>query len=160
MYVDEHPIIDLNEQTTKNEIDNREIEDSKPLQIPANCTLGSTQLGCKILKIDGEQQNNPTFHFQINEKLYIYRIQGIRSDNKIIFQCTKEYEVNKLRSICGNLSYISATESLQKIIKNMRERSEITSYLGFWDSSVYDMKNYDWNSFEIGIGRVRTWEDL
>jgi hypothetical protein len=170
-YVGEHSIINQNEQITEiglNEIDNQEVEVSKanePSQIPQNCALGPTQLEYKILKISGQRQNNPTFHFQINKKLYIYSIHGIRSDNKIILICRKQYEVNKVRSTCGNFSYISASELLQKIIKNTLDRSETSSigtsiYLGCMDSRVYDMENYDMNSFEMGIGRVRTWEIL
>ena len=158
-YMGEHPALNQTEQTTeigRNENVNQESE----YTIPSNCDLGQTKIECKILKIVGKQRSNPTFHFQINEQIYFYSIHRIRSDNKIILKCKNRYTVNKLRPTCGNLSYISASEFLQEIIKNTPKRSENSTmwtsiYLDYSNPEVYDMKNYDMNSFEIGIGKVQ-----
>jgi hypothetical protein len=184
-YVGEPSIINQNEQVTEiglSEIDNQEIKDGEPDKtslIPPYCALGPTELKCRLLKIAEKLSNIPTFHIEINKKIYIYRIHGIRSDNKIILKCTKESMLKGMLSTCGNLSYISASELLQKLITNTpssestvvclaknhsssRTKSTVCTplYLRFTDPRVYDIENYDMNSFEIGIGRVRTWVNL
>jgi hypothetical protein len=165
-YIGENSIMNQNQQIAEiglNEDDNQEIE----CKIPSNCDLSETKIECKILKIlkIAGQRRYPCFHIEINKKIYFYSIHGIRSDNKIVLRCTNLHVNNKARSKCGNLSFILASEFLQEIIKNTPKKSETSTmwtsiYLDYSDPRVYDMKNYDINSFEIGRGHNCTGRKL
>jgi hypothetical protein len=98
---------------------------------------------CKLVQIVNHV-GRPNFHFEIDGKMYVYGIRGIRSDYKIILRCTKR--------ACYYLAFIAPLDLLKQI---MQEKSPKKNYLKMLDTSdprVYDLKNYDLNSFDIGKG--------
>jgi hypothetical protein len=113
------------------------------LKINNKPEMGAKKVNCKLLKIT-TRRGYPSFHFDINGKIYFYGFRGIRADYKIVFYCT----------ICRNKSSISPSEYLKEIIQNTPNKLQSTkvAYSKFIDKSdpkVYDINNYDINSFEI-----------
>ena len=110
---------------------------------------------CKIMNIT-KVRGNPIFHFEMNGKIYNYGIKGIRADYKISLKCTKNSAKN-LKVKCGNISFIFPTETLALIIQDkpkepkctIYNNSKYTKFLDNSDDSVYDINNYDINTFEI-----------
>ena len=82
-----------------------------------------------------------TFHFVINGKVYFYASKGIKADYKIVLNCTK----NKL---CDKTASIVPSDFLKQFIQNSPESSEYPKILDNSDPRVYDINNYDINSFE------------
>ena len=146
------------QETKKNE--NKKLSD-----ITADCALEQTNIKCKLLKIAGQRTKSPLFHIQINRKVYFYSITGIRADHKIVLRCTNRYQINKLRPTCNNLSFLLVSEFLQQIIVGTPKRVQNSLMwtkisLDYSDPRVYDMKNYDEDSFEIGRGHKCTGQEL
>ena len=136
-YISDHPIIDQEEQRI-------EIEKNEILE---NCVLSQTKLNCKLVKIVN-CRGYPQLHFVIDEKMYFYGIKGIRADYKIILRCTKQ-------SLgCDNYSSIRPLDLLKQIIfKNSSKINyNYSKMLNVSNPRVYDSKNYDLNSFDIGKG--------
>ena len=156
-------LITQNLQTAEmrlNENEDQEIENKNSSEINRDCAPEQTKINCKILNIRFKCQY-PIFHFEINKKVYLYTICGMRADHKLVFRCSNRFEINNLRISCSNLSFISVSEILHKIIKNKPNRVEDSVMwtkinLNFSDPKVYDTKNYDVDSFEIGKGHKCT----
>ena len=108
------------------------------MEIPHKCTLLniSSRLG------------HPTFHFEMNGKIYFYGFQGIKADYKIVLYCTKTH----LKSKCRNMVNILPSEFLKRIIQNTPNELKTSKYyskiLDKSDPRVYYIKNYDINSFK------------
>jgi hypothetical protein len=132
------------------------------LQILPNVALAPI-MNCKLINI-AKLNESPIFHFEIDGKIYFYGLQKIIADNKIILNCTRSH------SKCYVKSSILPSESLKEIIKTLekpfsknyypdnyslnkyRNASNSTNYTKYVDRSdpkVYDINNYDINSFEI-----------
>jgi hypothetical protein len=108
---------------------------------------------CKLLKISRSARGYPSFHLQINEKVYFYGFRGIRKDDRIILVCTKTFENNTLETkCCTNRSYILPSEFLKEIFQKGLKGSGFPLFMDKSDPRVYDIQNYDMNSFEIGKG--------
>jgi hypothetical protein len=135
-YVGEQEIEDPEEQST-------EIIKIETFQ---NCALNQSKLNCKLVKIEN-RSGHPKFHFEIDEKMYIYGIQGIKKDYKIILVCSKQ--VNG--SPCRNRSSILPSHFLKQII-HYSPNSKYSKNFDKSDPRVFDLKNYDLNSFDIGEG--------
>ena len=103
---------------------------------------------CKIVRTHGF----PILHFEINGKMYFYGIIGVKADNKIVLRCQKSLSGSKSR--CDNISTVVPSDFLKEIIH--KRPAEIKNcYANSLDKSdprVYDLKNYDLNSFDIGKG--------
>jgi hypothetical protein len=136
-YIGEQQIKDQEEQST-------EIIKNETLQ---NSALNQSKMKCKLLKIEN-RSGNPKFHFEIDGKMYIYGIVGIKKDYKIVLRCTK----NVNGSPCGNRSTILPSDFLKQIIHNSPNISQYSKNFDKSDPRVYDLKNYDVNSFDIGKG--------
>jgi hypothetical protein len=136
-YIGDHTIIDQEEQSIeigKNEI----LENSVPSQ---------SKMKFKLLKIEN-RRGYPNFHFEIDGKSYFYGIAGIRANYKIVLRCTKKV----FGSNCDNRSTILPLDFLKQIIQNSPKMSQYSKILDKSDPRVYDLKNYDVNSFDIGDG--------
>jgi hypothetical protein len=105
------------------------------------------EVKCKIVKIEN-RRSRPNFHFEIDGKMYIYAIQGIRTDYKIVLRCTKRFSGKN----CNNNSYIAPLDLLKQIMQDKSTRKKYAKMLDISDPRVYDLKNYDINSFDIGNG--------
>ena len=126
-----------------------------PNHVPPNAEIKAEtykkcfqNITCKLLKITkGPITKGPIFYFEINGKIYFYGIIGIKADYKIHLQCTKI--INK--SKCANLSVISPSEKGKVIIINRPKRlyAQFPKILNKSDPRIYDIENYDINSFEI-----------
>ena len=112
---------------------------------------------CKIMNIT-KVRGNPIFHFEMNGKIYNYGIKGIRADYKISLKCTHDSKnsAKNLKVKCGNMSFIFSTETLASIIQDKPKEPKTAKmhgrYAKFLDKSdyrVYDINNYDLNTFEI-----------
>ena len=115
---------------------------------------------CELLKVSNHR-GHPRFYFKINGKFYFYGLRGIKMDSRIILRCTKTYQDEKGKCCsCMSYSNIIPSEFLKEIIHNSPKYSKHPKFLDKSHPRVYDMENYDMNSFEMGIGRVRTWEIL
>jgi hypothetical protein len=103
----------------------------------------------KLVKIEN-RNGNPNLHFEIDGKMYFYGIEGIESDYKIVLRCQK----NLYKSKCNNLSSILPSEFLKQIIHDTskEQKLDFPKFFNKLDPRVYDIKNYDLNSFEIGNG--------
>jgi hypothetical protein len=111
---------------------------------------------CKLLKITN-RLDNPTLHFEMKEKVYFYGIRGIKSDYRIELYCTKTHFDHK----CKNIGSIFPSEFLKKIIRStpknvkpMFNRKKYKYYaktLDISDPKVYDINNYDLNTFENSV---------
>jgi hypothetical protein len=95
---------------------------------------------------------HPNFHFKINGKMYIYGIHGIRKDYKIILRCTKRFS----GKACNNNSYIAPSDLLKQIMQDKSSKHNYQKTLDISDPRVYDSKNYDIHSFDIGRGHTCT----
>jgi hypothetical protein len=105
---------------------------------------------CKLVDICNHR-GHPQFHFEIDRKLYVYGLQRIRSDYRIVLCCSKgDRENRKLR--CGNSSTIMPSEFLKKIIQNSPKYSPHPKFLDKSDPKVFDISNYVISSFNIGRG--------
>ena len=102
---------------------------------------------CKLVKIVKGKRDVPHFHFEINGKYYVYRYRGIRANYIIFLVCIKKR--------CEKSAIITASEVLREIIKNSSKNSRFPqTFVDLSDPKVYDMKNYDNNSFEICRGHT------
>jgi hypothetical protein len=139
-YIGENPLISI------------ESNKCEHTETPVNSSLGQTKLKCKLLKIV-RVRGNPSYHFQINEKIYFYGFQGIKKNSKIILSCTKKFENNTLETKrCHNRSFILPSEFLKEFFQKGLKGSSFPLFMDKSDPRVYDIKNYDMNSFEIGKG--------
>jgi hypothetical protein len=139
-YIGQHSNIEQKEKTT--EIGKNE------KNILQNCAQSDRKIKFKLLNIF-DRRGHPTFHFEINEKVYFYGIKGIKSDYTIILQCQKRI----LNSRCSNTSSILPLDSFKQFIRD--KRAGLSQYPKFFDKSdprMYDINNYDINSFDIGNG--------
>ena len=98
---------------------------------------------CKILKI-ANRRGHPNFTFAINGKVYFYGFRSVKADYTMVLQCQK--------SKCSNSSFILPSEFLKDIIQNTPRYAKNPKCLDKSDPRVYDIKNYDINSFDIGKG--------
>ena len=126
--------------------------------------LAQTKIKFKLLKICRGARGYPSFHLQINEKVYFYGFRGIRKDDRIILVCSKTYENGELTcSQCCCTSYILPSEGLKEIIQKseniqnyikarMGRKRMVSKTMDTSDPRVYDIENYNINSFEIGKG--------
>jgi hypothetical protein len=139
IYIGDQQIINQEEQST-------EIGKNEILQ---NCALSQTKMNCKLIEISS-RRGHPNFHFEINGKIYFYGIAGIRANFKIVLRCYKKVSGSK----CHNYSAILPSDFLKQIIQNSPKilKSEYPKCLDKSDSRVFDINNYDINSFEIGNG--------
>jgi hypothetical protein len=135
-YIGEQQIKDQEEQRT-------EIGKNENLQ---NCALSQSKLNCKLVKIEN-RRGHPNFHFEIDGKSYFYGIERIRQNYIIVLRCTKT--VNN----CSR-STIMPSDFLKEIIQNSPTISKNSKILDKSDPRVYDLKNYDLNSFYIGGGHT------
>jgi hypothetical protein len=71
-----------------------------------------------------------------------------KADFKIVLRCTKKF----LSLSCDNLSSILPSDYLKQIIQNSPSISKYSKILDKSDPWVYDLKNYDLNSFDFGNG--------
>ena len=92
---------------------------------------------CKLLKITN-RLGNPTFHFELKEKVYFYEFRGIKADYRIEFYCTKTHFDYK----CKNVARMFPSEFLLNYMKDFA-KMVVKS-----DPMVYDINNYDLNTFE------------
>jgi hypothetical protein len=136
-YIGEQQIIDQEEQ-------NIEIIKKETLQ---NCALNQSKMKCKLLKIEN-RRGHPNLHFEIDGKNYFYGIRGIRKDYKIVLKCTKHIS----GITCNNNSFIAPLDLLKQIMQDKSSRTNYSKMLDISDPRVYDLKNYDINSFDIGKG--------
>ena len=149
-YIGEHQIIDQNDQTSENRIthpniDSFEIDEGHQCintEIDVNVQKNML-VECKLVKIVN-LRGHPNFHFEINGEMYFYGFQGIKADDKIVLYCTKK--------LCRSQSSISASEFLKQIFQNSPKNSKYTKKIDRSDPRVYDIENYDINSFDIGKG--------
>jgi hypothetical protein len=102
---------------------------------------------CKLVKI-ANRKGHPNFHFEIDGKIYFYEFRGIKSDYKIALYCSKSNGKSK----CGNTSLISPSDCLKQIIQNTPNCTEYPKNIDKTDPRVFDIQNYDINSFNIGRG--------
>jgi hypothetical protein len=79
--------------------------------------------------------------------MYFYGIQGISKDFKIILRCQKQF----LGKACNNSSFIAPLDLLKQIMQDKSSKKN-SKMLDKSDPMVYDLKNYDINSFDIGKG--------
>ena len=157
-YIGENPLI------TK-EI--AKFEDKKYSKTPLiNSALSQTKMKCKLLKISRTVKGFPKYHFQINGKIFFYGFNGITKDDKIVLVCTRPYLKDQVDYNCGCHSHISPTEVLKEIIETKpKKRKYILKHLDIEklpkiylktlnrsNPLVYDVNNYNINSFEIGKG--------
>jgi hypothetical protein len=156
-YIGENPLI--SKEIAK-------FEDKKYPQTPyINSALGKTKMQCKLLKISRTVRGFPSYHFQINGKIFFYGFQGIKKDDKILLICTKPYQKEQLNYTCGCQSYILPLKDLNEIIAKSplkrerrfmdRRKTGKMTYAKTMDRTnprVYDVNNYNINSFEIGKG--------
>jgi hypothetical protein len=145
-YIGEEQIIDQEEQSI-------EIRKNKILE---NCALTQSKLKCKIVKIcsfQGEQKQ-PLFHIVIGGKMYFYGIRGVLADYKIVLRCRKRTLCRKaITKSCNNTSYIVPLDLLKQIIQDeSSKKSSFKKMLAMSDPRVYDLNNYDMNSFDSGKG--------
>jgi hypothetical protein len=107
---------------------------------------------CKIVKIVNSR-GSPQFHFEINGKMYFYGIAGVKADNKIVLKCSKK-SLSGSSKLCHNLSTVVPSDFLKEIIqkKPSEYKKSYANTLDKLDSRVYDIDNYDINSFDIGKG--------
>jgi hypothetical protein len=136
-YIGEQQIIDQEEQSTK-------IIKIENLQ---NCDLSQKKLKCKLVKIEN-RRGHPHYHFEIDGKSYFYGIYGIRANYEIVLRCTKSVA----GSNCNNRSTILPSDFLKEIIQKRPAeiKHRYAKILDKSDPRVYDLKNYDLNSFDIG----------
>jgi hypothetical protein len=134
-YIGEQQMIDQEEQSS-------EIRKNETLQ---NCALNQSKLNCKLVKIEN-RRGYPKFYFEIDGKIYFYGIRGIKPDYTIILRCTKQP--------CNNSSFIAPLDFLKQIMQDKSSKNHYpkTLYVDISDPRVYDLKNYDINSFDIGKG--------
>ena len=109
---------------------------------------------CKLLKIARTAKGFPSYHFQINEKVFIYGFKGITQDDKIVLLCSRPYQKDHLDYQCRCLSFILPSESLREIIEKMPKRRNgyYPKTMARSNPRVYDVNNYNINSFAIGKG--------
>jgi hypothetical protein len=136
-YIGERKIKDQEKQST-------EIIKIKNLQ---NCDLSQKKLKCKLVKIEN-RRGHPNYHFEIDGKIYFYGIYGIKANYEITLRCTKTIS----GSACNNCSTIFPSDFLKEIIQNSPTISKYLKIVDKSDPRVYDLKNYDLNSFDIGEG--------
>jgi hypothetical protein len=110
-------------------------------QISPSVVLDKSKINCNLLKIDHNRGGHPTFHFEIDEKIYFYGLRGVKADYSFILRCQK--------ATCGITCFISPLEILKKIIQDAPKGSRFQKILDQSDPKVYDINNYDQNSFEI-----------
>ena len=111
----------------------------KKIQTPAKC---------KLHKIS-DNRGNPIFHFEINGKVYFYGTRGVRTDGKIGLRCSKK--ILNLKKACCNSAYILPSAKGKVILQDTPTglKRKFSKYLNKSDPRVYDLDNYDINSFEI-----------
>ena len=84
--------------------------------------------------------------------MYFYGIEGVRAHNMIVLRCNKVKSGSSLP--CDNQSTVLPSDCLKEIIK--KSPSEIkhrfSKFLDNSDPRVYEIDNYDINSFDIGSG--------
>jgi hypothetical protein len=136
-YIGEQQKIDQEEQ-------NIEIIKKETLQ---NCALTQSKIKYKLLKIEN-RRGHPNFHFEIDGKMYFYGIERIRAEYRIVLRCRKPFSGTS----CDNNSYIAPLDLLKKIIHDPLSNKYYSKILDKSDPRVYDLKNYDINSFDIGKG--------
>jgi hypothetical protein len=98
------------------------------------------------------QRGHPNFHFEINGKMYFYGFKGIKADDKIVLCCTKKYQKEEPSTNCHSYASISASDFLKQIIQKAPKNAQYTKTFDRSDLRVYDIDNYDMNSFDIGKG--------
>jgi hypothetical protein len=124
----------------------------KKLQIP---TDDMQIIECKLVKV-ANRRGHPTFHFEINGKIYFYGFRGVKSDYTIDLYCTR----TNFKLKCRSVVHISPSEFLKKIIQNTPKEFRTvtcTYYPKFFDKSeprVYNIKNYEMNSFQSIGGHI------
>jgi hypothetical protein len=109
------------------------------------------EIECKLVKIENSR-GFPHLHFEINGKMYFYGIKGVRADNKIVLRCNKHLSGSS--QPCGNKSTVLPSDVLKKIIQKTpsETKNRYAKILDKSDPRVYDIDNYDMNSFDIGKG--------
>jgi hypothetical protein len=106
-------------------------------------------LKCKLVNIVS-RLGHPSFHFEIDGKYYFYGLRGVRKDYTLGLVCT--YRPEKGKPTCNNFATISPSEFLKKIIQSTPKNPKGPKFLDRSDPKVYDIQNYDINSFDIGKG--------
>jgi hypothetical protein len=112
---------------------------NSPTQIRPNIALAQ-KINCKLINIS-KLNECPIFHFEMNGKVFSYALKMTIADYKIILNCTK----------CNIESSILLSGSLKEIINIHKKPYSIndTKYLDKSDPKLYEINNYDINSFEI-----------
>jgi hypothetical protein len=105
------------------------------------------KMKCKLVKV-ADHPLNPKFHFEIDGKIYFYEFRGIKSNFEIALFCTKWNGKTK----CRNTSFILPSDSLKQIIQNTPNCNKYPKNIDKSDPRVFDIQNYDVNSFDIGKG--------
>ncbi len=78
---------------------------------------------------------------------------GVRADNRIVLQCSKTRLSGSSLS-CNNLATVLPSDFLKEIIQKTpsADKNQFAKILDKSDPRVYDIENYDINSFDIGKG--------
>ena len=126
-------------------IGEQQIKDQKEQSIEIIKT--ETLQNCALVKIEN-RRGHPKFHFEIDGRSYFYGIAGIRTDYKIVLRCQKQF----LGKACNNFSFIAPLDLLKQIMQKKSSKPKYSKMLDISDPRVYDLKNYDVNSFDIGGG--------
>ena len=147
----------------ENPIEISEFENENKLQPPANSALDQTKMIYKLLKISN-RRGHPNFHFEINEKVYVYAFKRFTADFQMALIC-KEKSCRTMSRISGKPVgivpfYKPDPEFLKQTIQNVPNFANSTKCLDKSDSRVYDIKNYDINSFVIGKNHKCTGTEL
>ena len=90
--------------------------------------INHTKMKCKLIKI-ANFRGQPNFHFEIDGKMYIYGIRGIRADYKIMLRCSKTI------FRCHTSSYILPFDLLKEMIHDKPVELKSSMYSKIVDRS-------------------------
>ena len=117
------------------------------IEIMKNYEAIPRKVQCELVKVDNHR-GHLNFQFEINKKIYFYGCQGIKSDYSIVLCCTKSYQIGQSKSRnCSTYSFILPSESLKQIIQKSPRSSKYPKNFEKSDPKVFDIQNYDINSF-------------
>ena len=119
----------------------KEDQHEESAEIRQNCALIPSKKKFKLVKIV-KKNNRPHLHFEIDGKMFFYGIVGVRANNQIVIKCTS----------CKNFSYILPSEFLWQIMQYKPGDLKLNypKMFDYSDPKVYDIQNYDIDSFDIG----------
>ena len=92
------------------------------------------------------RRGHPNFTFEIDGKVYFYGFRGAKSDYQMVLQCKN--------GICGNHFFILPSDLLRPLIQNSPQNSKYAKTLDKLNPKVYDMNNYNINTFDVGRGHT------